>query len=288
MGLGHDPCGRGQTHNLIAGDNIIVTGGNLTSIQNVYSFSSPDQQVLDILYPRVGPSRIDGRLLHNSNEYEDLRSFCQSFDEFSERICHELADESRSSSILHRESYHLFQRNHSRSIALSVAERLAGQGSLLASIILPSSSRSCTRYIVPTLAYQLAQNIPPSAEHILAAIRHDPCIFERNTATQFKQLIEGPLKMASKEVSFEESFKWPSIIVVDGNAHQFFPDSIPYQVIQLLSTLTANDDLGVNLSLVLTSSITIVDKATRATVTLQQYIVARGNTACYFTWRVHG
>ncbi|KAF5321413.1 hypothetical protein D9619_001592 [Psilocybe cf. subviscida] len=291
MALGHDHAGHGQAHNLIAGDNIIVSGGNLTSIQNVYSGPPPNQKVLDILYPQAGPPRIDGRLLHNSNEYEDfLTRSSLSPDEvdlYSERILHELADQFANDP-LHHESYHPFRGNHSRPIALSVAQRLAGSGTLLATIILPSSSQLCARYIVPTLAYQLAQNIPASAEHILAAIQDDPCVFERNADTQFKHLVAGPLKAASKHASFEEMATWPSIIIVDGNAHQFTPGSVPQSVIQLLSTLSANVDLPVKPSLVLTSSTTIVDKATRATVTLQQCIVACGNTAYYFTWRVHG
>lgn len=246
--------------------------------------------MLDILYPHVGPSRIDGRLLHNSIAFEDLaRSSSDEVDLYSQRIFHELISESAHNSILHHESYHFFQRNHSRLIALSVAQRLATSGALLASIILPpSSDSSCMRYIIPTLAYQLAQNIPSSAEHILAAIQRDPCIFERNTDTQFVHLFEGPLEMAYKQASFEERAKWPSVIVVDGNASQFSPGSVPQSVIQLLSTLPLKVDPAVNLSLVLTSSTTIVDKATKATTTLHQCIVARGNAAYYFTWRIYG
>ncbi|KAF5321414.1 hypothetical protein D9619_001591 [Psilocybe cf. subviscida] len=288
MTLGHGHAGRGQT--LLAGDNIIVSGGNL--IQNVYSgpLTPPSQKVLDILYPHVGPPKIDGRLLHDSNAYEDFQRSSLSPDEvdlYSDHIFHELADQSANNPTLHHESYHLFRRNHSRPIALSLAQRLAGSDTLLATIILPSSSQSCTRYIVPTLAYQLAQNIPASAEYILAAIQDDPCIFERNADTQFKHLVAGPLKAASKHASFEKMATWPSIIIVDGNAHQFTPGSIPQSVIQMLSTLSADVDLAVKPSLVLTSSITIIDKTTRAAITLQQYVVASGNTACYFTWRIY-
>ncbi|KAF5316583.1 hypothetical protein D9619_006516 [Psilocybe cf. subviscida] len=287
MASGHDQSGRGQTHNLIAGDNIIVTGGNLTSIQNVYSSPPPNQQVLDILYPYTGPPRIDGRLLHNSKAYEVFRRSSQhsEVDCSSKRMMHELADGSAINSILHHESYHLFRRNCSRAVALSVAQRLADQGALLASIILPPASQSCAQYIVPTLAYQLAQNIPPSAEYILAAIRRDPCIFERDTETQFTQLIEHPLMLASKQASLEDMAKWPSIIVVDGNAHQFTPNSVPQQVIQFVGNLSTNDNLGIRLSLVLTSSTTIVDKTIIVTLAVQQYA---GGTACYFTWRIYG
>ncbi|KAF5316362.1 hypothetical protein D9619_006519 [Psilocybe cf. subviscida] len=273
MASGVDP----PTQSFFAGDNIIVTGGNLT--QNVYSGPPPNQQgpplnqqVLDILYPHVGPARIDGRLLHNSKAHEVFRGLSRHPEVVchSERMIHELMD-STSSSIWHHESYHPFRRNYSRATALSAAHQLAGQGALLASIILPSPSQPCAEYIVPTLAYQLAQNIPASAEHILAAIRHDPCIFERDTETQFTQLIEHPLKLASKGASKEELAKWPSIVVVDGNARQFSSGSVPQQVVQFVRNLSADDNLGIHLSLALTSSTTIVDKTIIITLTLQQY-----------------
>ncbi|KAF5316361.1 hypothetical protein D9619_006518 [Psilocybe cf. subviscida] len=285
MAPGHDHPGRGQTHGLITGDNIIVNGGNLTSIHNMYCSPPPSQQVLDILYPQVGPPRIDGRLLHNSKAYEIFRRSCSN-PESRERMIYELADAcAANNSILRRDWYHVFRRHYSRAIALGLAQRLAGQSILLASIILHTPSQSCTQYIVPTLAYQLIQNIPSSAEHILAAIRYDPCIFERDTGTQFKQLVERPLKLASKQASLEELAKWPSVIVVDGNANQFSPGSAPQQVVQLVGNLLADDSLDIRLSLVLTSSTTVFDRTMIITLALQQ---SAGGTACYFTWRIYG
>lgn len=197
-----------------------------------------------------------------------------------------LMDDPANHSVLRHESYHLFRRNYSRVIALSISEQLAGRGTLLASIILHSSSQSCvTQHIVPTLAYQLAQNIPASAEYILAVIRHDPCIFERNTETQFTQLIKIPLRLAAKQASSNELAKWPFIIVIDGSANQFPPGSVPHQVIQLVGNLSAIDNLGLRISLVLTSSTTIFDQTAVVTLALQQYA---GGPVCYFTWRIYG
>ncbi|KAF5316784.1 hypothetical protein D9619_006525 [Psilocybe cf. subviscida] len=281
---GHDHD-RGPTHGVITGNNTMVTGGDFRiSVQNVYSSPPPsplpNHQVLVL---KILCSKMDGRLLHNSKAYEAFQTSSQNpeVDSYFEK----LTDDSANNPILRHGSYHPFRGNYSRALALSVARWLAGHDALLASIILPSSSQSCAKDIVPTLAYQLAQRIPPAAEYILAAIQHDPGIFELDTETQFTQLIERPLKLASQQLSPEELAKWPSIIVVDGNASQFSPGSVPQKVIQFLGNLSAKDSLGIRISLVLTSSTTLVDKSKVIMLALQQ---SAGGPACYFIWRIHG
>ena len=68
------------------------------------------------------------------------------------------------------------------------------------------------RYLVPTVAYQLAQRIPALAIPILKAARADPSIFKKNEDAQIKALILAPLEAALKVGS---SKGWPKLIVVD-------------------------------------------------------------------------
>lgn len=93
---------------------------------------------------------------------------------------------------------------------------------------------------MPTFAYQMAQNIPSSAQYMLAAIRHDPGIFERNTETQFKELVEGPLAMAYLRASIIEKAKFPNIVVIEGNAHQVAPGSVVQRISLTLGMLSVS------------------------------------------------
>jgi hypothetical protein len=68
------------------------------------------------------------------------------------------------------------------------------------------------RYLVPTLAYQLAQRIPALAIPILKATRADPSVFKKNEDAQMRALVLAPIGEALRAGS---SKGWPELIVVD-------------------------------------------------------------------------
>ncbi|KAF5321849.1 hypothetical protein D9619_001955 [Psilocybe cf. subviscida] len=217
--------------NPIFGDNILISGG-FFSFTN-YVCPSSQQQVLDILYPRAGPSRIDVRLLHNSNEYEDVRLG-------GSHILREVMNHlPKRDALRHGLSYYI-RKGSSKLVSIAVAEHLASEGNLLATIILPDSAPPCTKFIVATLAYQLVQNIPSSAEYVLAALQHDPGIFGRNTETQFKELFMIPLEKAHMSASTAEKLDWPNTIVLDGNEQELAPGSVGHRLLQSFSALPVN------------------------------------------------
>ncbi|KAF9470329.1 hypothetical protein BDN70DRAFT_774951, partial [Pholiota conissans] len=55
------------------------------------------------------------------------------------------------------------------------------------------STRNTIAPLVPTLAYQLIQQIPQTSEFILSTISHNPLIFEQSLEFQLQQLIIQPL-----------------------------------------------------------------------------------------------
>ncbi|KAF5322546.1 hypothetical protein D9619_000301 [Psilocybe cf. subviscida] len=188
---------------------------------------------------------MDGRLLHNSSEYENIRpeGFQHTPDRINvhlRQIFQEVLDNLPKPGTLRHGSFHYIRDGNSKHVSIPVAYRLASQGVLLATIILPDSTPPCTELIVATLAYQLAQNIHSSAKHMLAALRRDPGIFERNTETQFEELVKIPLEMACMNALTEEKSKWPNMIVLGGNAQEFAPGSVAHKVLQLLSMLPVN------------------------------------------------
>lgn len=142
--------------------------------------------------------------------------------------------------VLQHGSSHYIRKGSSKHVSIPVAAHLARQGNLLATVILPDSTPPCTKFIVTTLAYQLVQNIPSSANYILAALRKDPGIFGRNTEMQFRELFKIPLETAYMNASSAEKIKWPNIIVLDGNAHDFASGSVIDWILQSFSVLPVN------------------------------------------------
>ncbi|KAF9475799.1 hypothetical protein BDN70DRAFT_209755 [Pholiota conissans] len=55
------------------------------------------------------------------------------------------------------------------------------------------STRNIIAPLIPTLAYQLIQEIPETSEIILSTIAHNPLIFEQSLEFQLQQLIIQPL-----------------------------------------------------------------------------------------------
>ncbi|KAJ2934459.1 hypothetical protein H1R20_g2614, partial [Candolleomyces eurysporus] len=96
-----------------------------------------------------------------------------------------------------------------------MSERCAGKGLLGASFFFSYRAPETRgkKYLVPTLAYQLAQNVGGLEPSILSAIERDPCIFDKNMQSQMDVLILQPLKEAADEGVLDPS---PKVVIIDG------------------------------------------------------------------------
>jgi len=104
-------------------------------------------------------------------------------------------------------------------IAQTIAEMCAAAGNLAASFFFSRTvaGRKDFNQLVPTLAYQLALNIPEIREDISHAIEHDPAVFCRNLATQMQVLIVQPLNAAVNDPFKKEAMeKRKNVVVLDG------------------------------------------------------------------------
>ncbi|KAJ3533342.1 hypothetical protein NMY22_g7375 [Coprinellus aureogranulatus] len=104
-------------------------------------------------------------------------------------------------------------------IAGSVAETCHEMGRLAATFFFSSFAgsgrRRFKRYLVPTLAYQLAQHqgFGTYAARLYTVIQHDPAIFDKNLRTQVGALLLGPLR----EMRERDRVTFPSaIVIIDG------------------------------------------------------------------------
>jgi len=70
--------------------------------------------------------------------------------------------------------------------------------------------RALGRYLFPTIAYQLAVNIPGLREHIDRAMCNDPSLPSRSLKTQFLSLIVKPMQFLSPQSHY------PDVVVIDG------------------------------------------------------------------------
>lgn len=85
-------------------------------------------------------------------------------------------------------------------ILQTIAERCASEKKLAGSFFFSyrAPQTRARRYLVPTLAYQLAQNVPEMTAEILRAVERDPRVFEKNMQSQMETLVLQPSKAATK------------------------------------------------------------------------------------------
>ncbi|KDR68995.1 hypothetical protein GALMADRAFT_77862, partial [Galerina marginata CBS 339.88] len=102
-------------------------------------------------------------------------------------------------------------------IAQTIAERCAEEGYLLASFFFFRSdpTRNHPRSFIPTIAYQIAANLPSFRERVVEKIDADPHIFNRSMAKQIVGLIIEPLEHLVSLGVFNESNSM-RLIIVDG------------------------------------------------------------------------
>ena len=102
-------------------------------------------------------------------------------------------------------------------IAETIAEMCEGDMILLASFFFSRNDPSrCTgKPLIATIVYQITLNLPEVRETILSAIEHDPLIFSKSIAVQFKSLIMAPLYQLAETGIFNEATS-RRLIIIDG------------------------------------------------------------------------
>jgi len=99
-------------------------------------------------------------------------------------------------------------------IAHNIAERCDPEKLLLASFFFSRSdpARNNSKSLIPTIAYQIAINIPGTREKIVGAVEQDPLILARSLEAQVDALIVEPLR----EAGYFNTSTSRRLIIIDG------------------------------------------------------------------------
>jgi hypothetical protein len=102
-------------------------------------------------------------------------------------------------------------------IAETIAEMCEEEMLLLASFFFSRNdpSRNNVNPLIATIAYQIILNIPQVRDTILGAIEHDPLIFSKSLAVQFKSLVVAPLQPLAEAGHFNQPTS-RRLIIIDG------------------------------------------------------------------------
>lgn len=102
-------------------------------------------------------------------------------------------------------------------IAQSIAERNEENDNLLATFFFSRTvfGHNVVTHLVPTIAYQIAQNVPETRSHIEEVIERNPAIFSKSLGKQLQELVIKPLLLACNSESGNRD-TWPKLIIIDG------------------------------------------------------------------------
>jgi hypothetical protein len=102
-------------------------------------------------------------------------------------------------------------------IAQTIAEHCHALNLLLASFFFSRSdpSRNLAKYLIPTIAYQVATNLPSARARIAAALERDPLVVEQSLEAQIVALLVGPLQNFVDDGYFNSS-PCQRLIIIDG------------------------------------------------------------------------
>jgi hypothetical protein len=116
-------------------------------------------------------------------------------------------------------------------IAQTIAEMCEKEGILLGAFFFSRTSpgRSEGNRLIPTLAYQMAVNVPETRSHIEDAFHTNPLVFSQNMESQRDILISRPLKKAT-------SRKPCRVLIIDGLDECSDP-KVHFQILTLLASL---------------------------------------------------
>ncbi|TFK22536.1 hypothetical protein FA15DRAFT_671431 [Coprinopsis marcescibilis] len=107
-------------------------------------------------------------------------------------------------------------------VAQSVAETCAREGILAATFFFSFRWEETNNYsrFVPTLSYQLAQNLAGTRSFIGSAVVKDVAVVKKKLKKQLKALVLQPIALACRKEAEEagagEQRRWPHVIIVDG------------------------------------------------------------------------
>ena len=117
-------------------------------------------------------------------------------------------------------------RSRTSLIGQAVAEILANRDELAATYFFPperqrglsnpGNAAAYPSYVVPTIAYQLGQNIPEIEAMVTRTLTHDVSIFNLTVHEQIAKLIIKPLKLASESLAQVPLMASANVIVVHG------------------------------------------------------------------------
>ncbi|KIL55935.1 hypothetical protein M378DRAFT_53953, partial [Amanita muscaria Koide BX008] len=91
-----------------------------------------------------------------------------------------------------------------------IAKTISDQTRVVATFFFSTSSDKSATTLFPTLAWQLAKNVPETKEHIVAALKHNPLLTKSELEKQFAHLIVQPLKKCISTVTST------LVMVIDG------------------------------------------------------------------------
>ncbi|KAF8958881.1 hypothetical protein BDZ97DRAFT_1736301, partial [Flammula alnicola] len=108
--------------------------------------------------------------------------------------------------------------NGKSAIAQSIAELCDAANILLATFFFSRSDHTRNRgdALIPTLAYQLASNIPGARARIEKIVDRDPLIFKRSLDAQIKSLLVDPIQDLVASGYFNDPSSSPRLIIIDG------------------------------------------------------------------------
>jgi len=114
---------------------------------------------------------------------------------------------------------------------------------LLASFFFSRSdpTRSNAKFLIPTIAYQIAINIPGTREKISATIEQDPLILTRSLEAQMAALIVEPL-CEPLEAGYFNTPTSQRLIIIDG-LDECDDSAVQCSILQIISLLFHDDHL---------------------------------------------
>ncbi|KJA24184.1 hypothetical protein HYPSUDRAFT_214655 [Hypholoma sublateritium FD-334 SS-4] len=138
------------------------------------------------------------------------------------------------------------------SIAHSVVERCVDRGVIVATFFFDrlDSARNTIDSVVPTIAYQLCQQVPIAKLIIIHTILNDPLIFKKSFDIQFQRLVMEPLRHIGQTMRFLNA-AWSSLLLFDGIDE--CPGMAPHQTLLIRTIATHVRSITLPLTVLFTS-----------------------------------
>lgn len=144
-------------------------------------------------------------------------------------------------------------------IAQTIAARNDELGNLVASFFFSRTASRCNKakHLIPTISYQLAQNIHATRNPIEHVVERNPAVFSMSLETQLEELVVKPI-LSTMHVFNNTGQTKPKLIVIDGLDECDNVD-VQERIIQIFSAalLRHSDSLALRLLLLSRSELVI-------------------------------